>query len=455
MCFETALPRDSPSKFDFLPYPMGEGGTIDLDWGALTPEFGEKLVELLNTALSTATRPSFIGPISVSAFEFGDLAPNLELVDIRDIYPDFLEDSDEEESEGSGEHVNREPLPHPDDFEWISDQERMQGEAMSLANRDSYAYRAPLSRHNSNLAASEFGARQSQGRAAWDPRRGTYTPGLGNSIASLHDPRFSLGASGIFGGANLSNRSTPPPFDDSPRMRTPEAFPPERGRSFPPLESSDPSPSPPHLDAPDAAAHPDLQLHFRMSFESNLRFAINTSLQINYPSPLIMSLPVKLAVTGLVFEGELVVAYEGSRKRVHVCVLDEQGHGGPVPASSSHDDDDRAEDDQNAGQEEHSSNLGEKAVASSRIIASGSTVTTVPSRLPLPTTPSKLSVPAGLRLLPSIFIESEIGQEDKHVLRNVGRVERFIQDVIRRTLEEELVYPNFQTIVLPSGQAEG
>jgi len=56
--------------------------------------------------------------------------------------------------------------------------------------------------------------------------------------------------------------------------------------------------------------------------------------------------------------------------------------------------------------------------------------------------------PAGQRLLPSIFIESEIGQADKHVLRNVSRLERFIQDMIRKTLEEELVWPNFHTILL-------
>ena len=57
-------------------------------------------------------------------------------------------------------------------------------------------------------------------------------------------------------------------------------------------------------------------------------------------------------------------------------------------------------------------------------------------------------LPIGQRLLPTIYIESEIGQADKHVLKNVTRVERFIQDVIRKTVEEELVFPNFQTFVL-------
>lgn len=35
-------------------------------------------------------------------------------------------------------------------------------------------------------------------------------------------------------------------------------------------------------------------------------------------------------------------------------------------------------------------------------------------------------LPIGQRLLPSILIETEIGQADKHVLRNVSRVERYV-----------------------------
>ena len=48
----------------------------------------------------------------------------------------------------------------------------------------------------------------------------------------------------------------------------------------------------------------------------------------------------------------------------------------------------------------------------------------------------------GQRLLPNIYIEGEIGQVDKHVLKNVTRVERFIQDVTRESIVEELVFPN-------------
>ena len=139
-----------------------------------------------------------------------------------------------------------------------------------------------------------------------------------------------------------------------------------------------------------------------------------------------MSLPIKLSVTGLIFNGEVAVAYEGERRRIHICVLDDLDPYGPLagerpkrdspPSAVSpaeHDDD-----------PSHGAGFGR---------------------------PSK-PLPVGQRLLPSIFIESEIGQADKHVLKNVTRVERFIQDVIRKTVEEELVFPNFHTLVLPDPQ---
>jgi len=132
-----------------------------------------------------------------------------------------------------------------------------------------------------------------------------------------------------------------------------------------------------------------------------------------------MSLPIKLSVTGLIFVGELAVAYEGQRRRVHLCILDDLDPYGPAG--------DRAKRDS-------ASNTPPE-------LDDESPTSGIPTRPPKP-------LPVGQRLLPSIYIESEIGQADKHVLKNVTRVERFIQDIIRKTVEEELVFPNFHTIVM-------
>lgn len=55
-------------------------------------------------------------------------------------------------------------------------------------------------------------------------------------------------------------------------------------------------------------------------------------------------------------------------------------------------------------------------------------------------------------ILPQLTFESEVGEHEKHVLKNVGKVEKFIAEVIRKGLEEELVYPNYYTVDLPGGK---
>jgi distribution and morphology protein 12 len=177
-----------------------------------------------------------------------------------------------------------------------------------------------------------------------------------------------------------------------------------------PVSAREDGPPPLSPQPPPTDEHPNLQLHLLVSWHSDLRLTLTTSLHINYPSPLFMSLPIRLSVTGLVFNGELAVAYEGGR-RIHLCVLDDLDPYGPSArrnsgSQGSTPSDPDAEDDH-----------GTKPL------------------------------PVGQRLLPNIFIESELGQADKHVLKNVTQVEKFIQDVIRTTIEEEFVFPNFHTIV--------
>ena len=212
----------------------------------------------------------------------------------------------------------------------------------------------------------------------------------------------------------------------------------ERTVSQEPLLSESPPSSEPETSTPKPPQHPNLQSHLHITWHSNLRLTLTTSLLINYPSPMFMSLPIKLSVTGLLFNGEVVVAYEGERKRVHLCIVDELDPYGPLggdrpkrdtPSSTGTPVESLADDETPA--------VSVPALSAGPGEGPGATTTRAGKPLPI-----------GQRLLPTIYIESEIGQADKHVLKNVTRVERFIQDVIRKTIEEELVFPNFQTFVL-------
>ncbi|KAJ3534755.1 hypothetical protein NMY22_g6786 [Coprinellus aureogranulatus] len=375
--------------------------SIDLSWSSLDTSLSTYLVTALNKHLSTTTRPSFIGPIIVTSLDFGSNAPDVELVDLRDIYRDFLEDSDDEGSEEGGGGGGGAPVKvteggedDVDGFEWVS---------RRAAREDP--------------APTAFGRHLPQ-HLLYGLTSGPATPS-GSMIMDYPWAAGNIGTRPFSSGPlqrNLSGSSTMPglaeqlhgmmgTFTQSPEQQTP-----------PPAASGQQEQE---EQQQQQAPHPNLQLHFLINWQSNLRITITTSLLINYPSPMFMSLPIKLSVTGLEFSGEVAVAYEGERRRVHLCILDDLDPYGPAgdrpkretPLSSSIPPEPALDEDG------------------------------------MPTRPSK-PLPVGQRLLPSIVIESEIGQQDKHVLKNVTRIERFIQDVIRKTVEEELVFPNFHTLVM-------
>ncbi|KIY71035.1 hypothetical protein CYLTODRAFT_391015 [Cylindrobasidium torrendii FP15055 ss-10] len=341
--------------------------SIDLDWAKLDSSLAMTLVDMLNRQLESTSRPSFIGPVQVTSIEFGSTSPDVELVDMRDIYRDFLED-DEEEEEEDPVKVTENKDDDDDAFEWVS-------------------RRAMHKMQTSDLYPS-------------------------SSVPSLH----SNPVPGYLGYQSMVDfRPGPPIWPYIPTTQnSPASAPPRLASEYSPKIPSSPNPPEAKPEIPPSEPQnlpPNLQMHFNINWNSDLRITLTTSLLINYPSPMFMSLPIKLSVTGLIFSGQVAVAYEGERRRVHLCVLDELDPY--APTSRREPTSPELEDDQMR-----------RAKA----------------------------LPIGQRLLPSIFIESEIGQADKHVLKNVTRVERFIQDVIRKTVEEEVVFPNFFTLVMPEPQ---
>jgi len=369
--------------------------SIDLDWLKLDASLADHVVDLLNRQLDSVERPSFIGPVQVVALDFGSNAPDVELIDLRDIYRDFLEDEDEDErhpvkvTEGGDDD---------DDYEWVSRRAGVRQDLTPIGG----------SRQHYSHVRSHSGDRISPSMDPW-------TSGLSRP------PSFST-----YGMQSFSNETPfcPSPSPATPFVMVPSPYHTERTPQIELESSLDEAIAPPALTTePLNNPYPNVQLHLHINWRSNIRISIQTSLLINYPSPMFMCLPIRLSITGLVFNGELAVAYEGRRKRVHLCVLDDLDPYGPAGSRRM----------SNSSSNSHTLCLGLGPL--------GHTPTTH-------TRPAKPGLPIGQRLLPSILIESEIGQADKHVLKNVTRVEKFIQDVIRKTVEEELVFPSFHTLVM-------
>lgn len=320
--------------------------SVQIDWTLLDAELALSCQAFLNSAFAAASRPSFLGDLLCDSFTFGETCPDIELVDVRDIYNEFLEADEAAEAEAA--EISQAQLA-------LS----MQGEGMA----------------------------RSSSAASWMERERRISPVRTPSIRSAYGAVARL----VPVRPGLMQRSATAPlhpgyFDHRPHpLRHGTAdhlFPPS-----PPPEADLPDPHGVELENSFA---PSLQLHFRIAYAGTLRIGLRTTLLVNHPSPSFLALPATLTVTALAFRGVLVCAYEGSKKRLHLSLLDP----GPASAHSPH-------------APAQSGGGGQR------------------------------SRPAE-RLLTDLVCESEVGQADKHVLRNVGKVEKFVLDVVRGALEVHL-----------------
>ncbi|KAM0791896.1 hypothetical protein ACM66B_004151 [Microbotryomycetes sp. NB124-2] len=331
--------------------------SVDLDWHALDAKLTQNVITFLENAFTTASRPNFVGDVRVTSFSFGDTEPEVELLDVRDVFHEFVEADVEGEDaiDDSNASAARRQYPAPQPPPRV--QSSCYDEVSPVHDDDDWASVATSRRQRLNFNTNQLLA---------PPSSALFSPGLNQQrsfgLSPAHTSVHDAGS---------------PLYDHTP----PSSLGPLHRQHFDTNHS--------HVDRPlPSYSSPSLQLHMRVSYSGNLTLGLATSLLINYPSPRFMSLPLQMSVTSIAFSGTFILAFEGDRSRIHVSVLDPlngmQGLGSANP---------------------------------------------------------------GTRLLSGAKVESEVGQADKHVLRNVGKVEKFVLDVMRRSLESELVFPNFQTIL--------
>ena len=331
--------------------------SVDIDWSCLNSLLTAKVEHFLTEAFATAPRPNYIGEIGVTSFSFGDAQPVVELLDLRDVYKEFLEDDEEDLRAGGGAEQEAE--------EWEA--QLRQAEERKRAERSD----ADRAKNRQGPLRPPFYSQSSSS---------LFSPGLHHSLPSTNRNYLPSSQSLPLLSDHFDRRRSP--LHDDYYPSTPSA-PPSRSYSAPPEAAAPARP---------VTAHPSLQMHLLVKYSGNMNVGISTSLVVNYPASMFMSLPLKLSITSIGFEGIFVVAFEGDRQRVHLSILDPR-------------------DGEDIGNE-RSYNYSNR----------GNTT-------------------AGARLLHSAVVDSEVGQAGKHVLKNVGKVEKFVLDVMRSTLESELVFP--------------
>ncbi|KAK3951790.1 hypothetical protein QBC32DRAFT_343159 [Pseudoneurospora amorphoporcata] len=159
----------------------------------------------------------------------------------------------------------------------------------------------------------------------------------------------------------------------------------------------------------------DIQAVFRIKYAGDVKLLLTADILLDYPMPSFVGIPVRLSITGLTFDGVGVVA--NIRKRVHFCFLSPED---AVAAVGGEENKVAA-----AGSGGNGSGMGGGGGSDGAKTKMGG-------------------------LLQEIRVESEIGQREsgKQSLKNVGKVERFVLEQVRRIFEEEFVYPSFWTFLV-------
>ncbi|CAL5866825.1 uncharacterized protein PFLUO_LOCUS1036 [Penicillium psychrofluorescens] len=414
--------------------------SIEVDWGAATsgPD-GEALAERIRSFVHDKFQevplPRFIRSVQVHSFEFGTIAPDLEIKDFCEPFADFYEEDEDDTDTSaasedlSSEHAHQWTGRHADlhDFE---ETQYPGNEFQPSALRSPLPLGDHLNHH-------------------FMPRAGT--PGIPGGTSTLGYHLMSLGG--------LSGTQTPlaavaggNPFasgwpDSAAGSRRPSMLRPSNMRSEADIDTSNTSASRPstantHQTGSDASNRnsadmgdaqqqspeslpgagqqqlplpprmrerrpEDFQVLCHAKYAGDVRMSLTAEILLDYPMPSFVGLPLKLNVTGITFDGVAVVAY--IRKRVHFCFLS------PEDADAL---------------------LGSEAQSQN------------PSEDGRPRSGSDQKRQGGL--LQEIRVDSEIGRKEdgKQVLKNVGKVERFVLAQVRRIFEEELVYPSFWTFLI-------
>jgi distribution and morphology protein 12 len=153
----------------------------------------------------------------------------------------------------------------------------------------------------------------------------------------------------------------------------------------------------------------DIQVVAHVQYSGDIKMSLTAEILLDYPMQSFVGIPLKLNITGLTFDGVAIIAY--IKKRAHFCFLSPDDAEALVGSDTGF-----------AGLQTDSN--GEN--------------------------PQPIQRPKIGGLLENIRVESEIGGNGsgKQVLKNVGKVESFVLEQVRRIFEDEFVYPSFWTFLV-------
>lgn len=379
--------------------------SVDIDWKTLTegPD-GEILAaairDFINERFQQIPFPKLIRSVAVHSFDFGTVTPQVTLKDICDPLPDFY-DNDDDVSTSSG-HAAGGAEQAQESSKVAAKDMRPKLNVPGFSQKD-LPFQTGTPALSRGAAPAVFGPTSNLGYFHM-PRgpglSGTQTPlaaVAGNHFQSSNAQSYHYHAesfSSVTPPTTASLSSRPASRDQSYfDQRHTSAIVDESGVGTPPAAPQEQSPE-------------DLQVVFHVTYTGDVRLSLTAEVFLDYPMPSFVGIPLKLNITGLTFDGVGIVAY--IKKRAHLCFL--------APEDA------------------------EALIGDANEIDS-------PSGQPNFDGPTRPRVGA---LLEDITIETEMGEttSGKQVLKNVGKIEKFVLEQVQRIFEDEFVYPSFWTFLV-------
>lgn len=161
--------------------------------------------------------------------------------------------------------------------------------------------------------------------------------------------------------------------------------------------NSTPGPGPAKSDS-------DIQFIAEVKYEGDLHLEINVNLLVNYPSPNFITLPINLHVTDLNIHSIMAIAY--LKKSVFLTFLCDIDEISVDYFNTNHNTGGNFVDYVSGSQQER------------------------------------------IDIIKRVRIESEIGEVEQNVLRNVGKVEKFLVEQLRSILRDEVAWPSWVCVDL-------
>ncbi|ODV82100.1 uncharacterized protein CANTADRAFT_19685 [Suhomyces tanzawaensis NRRL Y-17324] len=395
--------------------------SFEIDWNKLTEDnsINESIKEFLDSQFSNIELPSFVSHLSVTDFSLGDQPPEVVIRHIGDPFEDFYEDEeDEKEAEKSRtpmdeeeeeEEEARRPVREDEDDEDDEDEDEDQNNDMASLTQGMNSVKLG-EEHDESQTSSSAPPALERLRTSLD----SISLMLGNNTLNYLQNYNMNHILGLGPNSNSNGTETPTDLLNQSSLRinslrnqfahhsAPEV-PKITGGTKSKLRSAD-----------------DLQLIVEIKYSGNMHIQLSVNLLVNYPSPNFITLPIKLHITELNIHSVASIAY--LKKAVYfsfLCDLNDASsdYFSTTTSTGTHAD--------------HTPTYGANFVDYS-------------------TGPNNRE---RIDIIKKVRIESEIGEVEHNVLRNVGKVEKFLIDQLRGILRDEIAWPSWVCFDL-SGEDE-